>query len=74
MIRIYADIVQNHTLPRVFPNFGGQCMYSYTFFICRYQSEKCQTMWIFIVHNILHILYERPIGLDFLLMAFITAK
>ncbi len=26
IIRIYADIVQNHTLPGVFPNFGRQCI------------------------------------------------
>ncbi len=36
MIRIYADIVQNHTLPGAFPNFGGQCMYSMYIYVCMY--------------------------------------
>ncbi len=30
----YADIVQNHTLPGVFPNFGGQCIVG-----CKYCVE-----------------------------------
>ncbi len=32
MIRIYADIIQNHTMPGVFPNFWrAVCVYIYIY-------------------------------------------
>ncbi len=45
MIRIYSDIVQNHTLPGVFPNFW-RAVYVYTYeeFVLVTEAPECNRM------------------------------